>query len=91
MINYKTKFPEGIKPKSGCVPDEETAIKIAEAVWLPIYGEEIYDVMPFVATYNLIHGYWHVRGTLPDDRLGGVPEIKVKKSDGQIVYLFHYK
>jgi hypothetical protein len=25
------------------VPNEETAIKIAEAVWLPIYGEDIYN------------------------------------------------
>lgn len=28
---------------------EETAIKIAEAIWYPIYGEKIYDKKPFVA------------------------------------------
>ena len=30
-----------IKPKDGFVPDKETTIKIAEAVWYPIYGERI--------------------------------------------------
>src|SRR5262249_7899264 len=28
------------RPKEGYVPDAATAIKIAEAVWIPIYGEE---------------------------------------------------
>jgi hypothetical protein len=27
-------------PPKGFVPDEKTAIRIAEAVWSPIYGEE---------------------------------------------------
>ena len=31
------------------VPDKITAIKIAEAVWLPIYGNSIYEKKPFVA------------------------------------------
>ena len=29
----------GYVPKNGFVPDEKTAIKIAEAVLFPIYGE----------------------------------------------------
>ena len=33
---------KGYLPKEGFVPDKNTAIKIAEAVWFPIYGESIY-------------------------------------------------
>ena len=31
------------------VPDEQTPIKIAEAIWLPIFGKSIYDERPFKA------------------------------------------
>lgn len=34
----------------GYVQGSETAIRIAEAVWLQIYGEDIYKEKPFVAT-----------------------------------------
>src|SRR5437868_14847527 len=27
-------------PKDGFVPNQETAIKIAEAIWLPVYGDK---------------------------------------------------
>ena len=36
-------------PDDGCVPDNETAIRIAEAIWIPIYGDEIYERKPFIA------------------------------------------
>jgi hypothetical protein len=29
-----------IRPKDGLVPDAETAMRIAEAVWIPIFGHE---------------------------------------------------
>ena len=51
------------KPKNGFVPNKETALKIAEAVWLPIYGKSIYNEKPFKAT--LLNGQiWQVEGTL---------------------------
>lgn len=39
--NAKNSNCPGYKPKEGYVPDKETAIAIAVAVWKPIYGEEI--------------------------------------------------
>src|SRR5262249_29147722 len=32
-----------ITPKDGVVPDAETARRIAEAVWLPIFGQKVVD------------------------------------------------
>ncbi len=43
-------------PKDGFVPDEETAIKIAEAVWHPIYGTNLNDEHPFRAQLNKVDG-----------------------------------
>lgn len=80
---------KGDVPRDGVVPNEATAIKIAEAIWLPVYGEEIFDKQPFVASYNKAKGCWFVNGTLPDNMLGGVPEIEIRKKDGKIIYLNH--
>ena len=34
------------------VPNAETAIKVAEAIWLPIYGKNIEENKPFIASLN---------------------------------------
>lgn len=73
-----------------CVPDEQTAIKIAEAIWYPLYGDDIYNEKP----YNVIleDGFWIVTGSLPDSTwYGGVAYIKFKKSDCQVVDVYHTK
>ena len=77
-------------PKDGFVPDEGTAIKIAEAVLLPIYGaEQISKEKPFVA--KLKNGVWLVSGTLPRDWLGGVAMVEISKADGKILRVTHGK
>src|SRR4051794_21303627 len=51
-------------PKDGFVPNAATAIRIAEAIWIPIYDEEqIQSERPFEA--NLSNGVWTVTGSLP--------------------------
>ncbi|MCX5849870.1 MAG: NTF2 fold immunity protein [Deltaproteobacteria bacterium] len=79
------------KPASGYVPDEETAIKIAVAVWTPIYGKEkIEKEKPFKAT--LKDGIWYVNGSLPKEwNVGGVAEAEISKDDGRIIRVSHGK
>ena len=75
-------------PEQGFVPDAETAIKIAEAVWLPIYGEEtLKDERPFQAV--LKDDVWRVKGFLPEYMLGGVAEAEIRKQDGAILRVSH--
>ncbi len=71
------------------MPDEETAIKIAEAVWLPIYGDSIYDGKPFGVNYNEADDTWQVIGGAPNSnwRFGGYTEIIINRSDGRIIYV----
>ena len=71
------------------VPDEKTAMKIAEAVWLPIYGDAIYQKKPF--TTKLVDGkIWQVSGTL-QTRKGGVPYIEIQKCDCKVLKVEHGK
>jgi hypothetical protein len=81
------------------VPDEETAVKIAEAVLTPVYGKaKIESERPF--TGKLKDGVWEVSGTLhcPNSDghdtvgcKGGVAVVKISKSDARIISMIHYK
>lgn len=78
------------KPKDGFVPDAITAIRIAEAVLTPVYGEEkIKSERPFTAT--LRKGVWTVEGSLPEGWLGGVAVVEISKEDGRILRMSHGK
>ena len=72
------------------VPNEETAIKIAEAIWLPIYGEKIYSQKPYTVSL-LKDSIWVVTGTLAENKRGGVAYIEIQKSDCKILKVTHGK
>lgn len=77
-------------PPKGFVPDEKTAIRIAEAIWSAIYGEDkIQSEKPFVA--SLKNGVWTVHGSLPKDWVGGVAIAEISRSDGRILRVSHGK
>ena len=92
-------FGQGFRPKSGFVPDSKTAVKIAEAVLIPVYGEkQIESERPFTA--KLKDGVWTVYGTLrcPDGKggtttscLGGAAEVQISKDDARVLSMVHYK
>ncbi|QIK52904.1 hypothetical protein G7051_00495 [Dysgonomonas sp. HDW5B] len=75
------------------VPNEETAKKIAEAIWLPIFGERIFEQRPYKAT--LVNDVWKVRGLMPlpcrnePGCRGGTAYIEIRKSDCKILLVKH--
>ncbi len=72
------------------MPDAATAIKIAEAVWTPIYGEEkLKRERPFTA--QLVKGVWIVQGTLPEGWLGGTAYAEISKETGCVLNVTHFK
>jgi hypothetical protein len=77
----------GYQPKEGFVPDKETAVRIAEAVWLPIYGKVIEEEKPFRA--RLSNDVWTVTGTLPPNMSGGSAIAKISKTSGCILGVGH--
>ena len=82
------------KPDEGYVPDAETAIAIAVAVWTPIYGKEkIEKQEPYRARFW--SDKWYVQGTLncAEGRMckGGVARIEISKDSGCILRVSHGK
>jgi len=90
----QTEREPSFHPKNGFVPNAETAVKIAEAVLIPVYGEEkILSERPFKAA--LQEDVWTVEGTLHCGEgkrcNGGTAVVKISKSTGQILHMIHYK
>jgi len=78
----------GFVPPHGFVPDSATAVRIAVAVWIPIYGaSEIRSEQPYVA--RLKQDVWTVTGTLPQGVIGGTAEARIAKRDGRILFVIH--
>jgi len=91
IVNGKLSY----KPKNGYVPNAETAKSIAEAIWLPIYGDKVLHEKPYTASLSA-DNVWTVTGTLPKMTLpkmtfGVVAEIDISKSDGTILRVIHGK
>jgi hypothetical protein len=94
-----TVVGQGLKPDKGFVPDSNTAVRIAEAVLIPVYGEKKIEAeRPFKAEFE--DGVWTVNGTLrcPDGHggtttncVGGTATVKIAKADGRIIFMIHYK
>ncbi len=94
--------PPIFKPLKGYIPDAETAIRVAVAVWEPIYGkQQIQGQSPYKA--KLSDGVWTVTGSLPEDKtiidengqelvivtVGGVALIEIVKDTGCILRVTH--
>jgi len=91
IVSFSFMTAPDNKIEEDYVPDKKTAIKIAEAIWLPIYGEDIYKMEPFKAKLIDENKTWLVRGSLPKNSLGGVPIIEIRKSDCKIIRVTHTK
>lgn len=76
------------KPRTGFIPDAATAVRVAEAILIPIYGEQnIIAERPFKAT--LKGSIWTVVGTLPSHLTGGTAIVKLSKADGRVLFVVH--
>ena len=86
---------QGYRPEEGFVPNSETAVKIAEAVLVPVYGEkQIESERPFTA--KLKNDVWTVEGMLhcpngAEHCAGGVAVAEISKTDARIPYINHGK
>ncbi|SHM49602.1 YbbC/YhhH family protein [Mucilaginibacter sp. OK098] len=90
--NSHSKTNESWKFEDGYIPNSVSAIKVAEIVWLNVYGSEINDEKPFIA--KLKDGkVWIVVGTFNGGKhaKGGVAYIEIQKSDGKILKVIHGK
>lgn len=91
-MSMSSQGPE-TPPPEGFVPDASTAIRIAEAVMIPIFGQrEVETDRPFTAT--LEKDVWIVESNHNLSNLtekGGVFVAKIMKKDGRILLVGFYK
>ncbi len=76
-------------PDEGVIPTAEVAAKVALALSIAKYGDEVLEEMPLQICQ--IGGVWKIQGTLRDGVKGGVIHIELNKSDGKIHSMWHDK
>ena len=77
-------------PEGGFVPKQKTAIRIARAIWDPIFGPEAYSGhLPMKV--RLKNGVWFITGSLPRGAVGGVPSARIRRRDGAVLGVSHGK
>jgi hypothetical protein len=75
-------------PPQGVIPDEATAVKVAEVVFPPIFGsEEVAKYLPYHAQFK--DGVWTIYGTLKRGSRGGTPQMTIQKKDGKVIEVWH--
>jgi len=90
MLLCTTAVAQAPPPRDGYIPDEKTAIRVAEAILFPLYGErQIKSEEPFHA--KLANGIWTVEGSLPAGYDGGVASIRIDKKTGSVLSYIHGK
>ena len=77
-------------PPNGFVPDSTTAVHVAQAVLIPVYGTaEISRESPMTAV--LSDGVWTVQGRSPRGVVGGTAQVQRLKKDARIIRMSHAK
>jgi len=71
---------------NGVVPDEVTALRVAQAILVGAYGERaVAQQQPLTA--NLFQETWWINGTPPHSFGRGRMHVEISKSDGRILAL----
>ncbi len=83
------KCSEATRNSLGVVSDEKTAIGIAEAVLVPVFGDDVIDHRPFRA--ELQDSVWVVRGRKTSSGKGEVPVVVIGVQNACIYDLYHEK
>jgi len=88
--------PNSYIPKEGFVPDSVTALSIAEAVSIPVYGrDQIASEKPLKAvlkgTVRVVTGRVPCNGPPGVPCPGGAAEVQISKRTGAILFMTHYQ
>ena len=90
-VEYARRLAIRAKPgvrSDGYVPDQATAIRIATAILIPIYGKRIEEgEKPWRA--GLKGDVWTVVGTFNGRGEGGEAIVQLSKSNGAVLFVTH--
>jgi hypothetical protein len=84
----RSKRSQSTLPNEGIIPNEETAVGVAELLFRPVFGaDQVRKFQPYHA--ELRDGIWTVYGTLKSGSRGGTPELRISKKDGRVLDIWH--
>ena len=83
-------IPEEVK-EHGVIPDAETAAKMASILIPVIYGDDCLKKESPLQIELVNNEVWSVRGTLPQNALGGTFCILLDKKTGGMIMVSHGK
>jgi hypothetical protein len=91
LQNFLTDSTHNALSNDILIPDEETAINIAETFLFKVYGKnKIIKERPY--KIGLVNNYWVIIGSLPKYyRKGGTFEIIINSKDGSVKGITHTK
>ncbi len=76
---FGQNVPELFERPGGLVPDEQAAVKIAEAILFPIYGEKVIrGEKPYVV--KLADGKWTIDGSMPETKAASLSSVACSTS-----------
>lgn len=75
-------------PKTdGCVPTVQVAIKVAKAVWIPLY-DKLADSCKSIKAELSKDGVWKVYNKIPEDAEGVELYAYINRMDGKIIKVY---
>ncbi len=84
----QTRWGLSVQPTTGFIPDEATAVRVAEAMLEAVYGpKKLQEERPYSATLD--GDAWLVRGSVPHGALGGTAVMRLSKSDGRVLFFIN--
>ena len=72
---------------NGQILDAEVAVSAGRLTLRESFGTEVDQQAPFEATLD--DGAWHVRGTSPEGKLGGVASVWLDAETGRVQRVLH--
>lgn len=82
------EFPSSLQYQP--VNDADTALQIAEKVWLEVYGDHILESKPYEISFDYDNDVWLIMGVLHGEgSVGGVPYMLIEKYSGRVLACWH--
>lgn len=85
----------GRKEELGEIKDFEEAKKVAEKIWIEVYGKEVLKKRPYKVFFDYESEVWLVEGSSSSSKYaitnGGVPYFIVEKKTGRVLAIWHDK
>jgi len=73
----------------GSVSDHKELVLKVEEIWISLYGKYILTERPYKLYYDEVNRVFLVTGTLPENAVGGVANMLIEETSGNVLAVWH--